>query len=93
MGGVSKHIVKRRGHTEPFDERKVYASVYRACTSLRMTAAESELVAARVCQDVESWLEEKKEVTSTDIFHEAIKHFHTLNPDAAYLYKHFRNVS
>jgi len=62
------HIVKRALHyTEPYDERKLYASVYAACLSVRTPAGEAELTADRVCRTVEPWLEDKSEVTSGDI--------------------------
>lgn len=46
-------IVKRRtGHSEPYDERKVYASIYASCLSVRAPVGAAELTAARVCQDL-----------------------------------------
>jgi transcriptional regulator NrdR family protein len=88
-----KHIVKRRGHTEVYDERKLYASVYSACVALRTPVPKAELVAERVALDVNQWLEPKQEVTSADIFREAGRHLVVYDPDAAYLYTHFRSIS
>lgn len=85
-----KHIIKRKGHTEPYDQRKLYASIYAACLSVRATEGEAELVADRVCKDVEVWLEKKHEVTAHDIRRIASQHFEVYNPDAAYMYKYHR---
>lgn len=88
-----KRVVKRRGHTEDYDERKLYASVFRACTVVSMPMTEAELVAASVCRDMAGWLDDKHEITSRDIFREVGKHLEAYNSEAAYMYKHFRNVS
>lgn len=93
MGNVKKHIVKRQGHTEAYDQRKLYASVYASLVSLRTAAPEAELVADRVCKHVEEWLDKKHEVTSKDILRNAAHHLQNYNDDAAFLYLHHRSVS
>jgi len=80
------------GHSEPYDERKLYASVYAACLSLRTPAGEAELTANKVCQDIQPWLQNKAEVTSTDIRHQATEHLKLYNPDAAYMYARHRTM-
>jgi len=88
----TKHIVKRAGHRELFDARKLYASVYAACLSVRTPEGEAELVAAQVQQLVEEWLERKHEVTGHDIRIQATKHLKVYNPDAAYMYRAHREL-
>ena len=85
-----KHIVKRAGHSEEYDGRKLYASIYAACLSVRTLPGEAELVAERVQKETERWLEMKHEVTGHDIRLQASKHLHVYNPDAAYMYKNHR---
>lgn len=86
---MSTTIVKRRSrHTEPYDQRKLYASIYAACLSVRTPAGEAELTAQHVCKDIVPWLYQKLEVTSHDIRAQAARHLHTYNPHAAYIYKH-----
>lgn len=80
------------GITEPYDERKLYASIYAACLALRTPAGEAELTAAKVCKDIEPWLENKPEVTSTDIRHQAADHLKLYNPDASYMYVRHRSM-
>lgn len=87
-----KHIVKRRGHTEEYDERKLYASIYFACAVANSPNTELELVASKVVGDVERWLEEKHEVTSKDIFTQALKHLRVYNETAAYMYEHHTRI-
>lgn len=89
----STHIVKRTPHyTEPYDERKLYASVYAACLSVRTPAGEAELTADRVCQAVAPWLEDKPEVTSYDIRRKTSECLNVYNPDAAYMYMRHRII-
>ncbi len=86
------HIVKRHGHTEAFDERKLYASVFSACQSVREPEGSAELIADKVAHDVKQWLTTKHEVTSNDIRAIAAKHLQSYHPDAAYIYKHHRVI-
>lgn len=87
-----KHIVKRAGHTETYDRRKLYASIYAACLSVREHTGSAELIAGEVTRELEKWLETKHEVTANDIRHVAAKHLKVINPDAAYMYLHHRVI-
>lgn len=87
-----KHIVKRAGHTELYDERKLYAAIFSACQSLREPEGSAELIADKVTKDINAWLDKKHEVTSNDIRAQAAKHLHVYHPDAAYMYLHHRVV-
>jgi transcriptional regulator NrdR family protein len=87
-----KHIVKRAGHTEPYDEKKLYASIFYACQSVREPSGSAELIAEKVVADVNEWIEKKHEVTSNDIRHNAAKHLQVYHPDASYMYLHHRVV-
>ena len=82
----NKHIVKRKGHTEPYDSRKLYASIYAACLAVRATQGEAELVAAQVIKDFEAWLKKKHEVTAADIRRIAGKHLAAYNDNAGLIY-------
>lgn len=91
---MGTHIVKRSpGHSEPYDERKLYASIYASCLSVRIPTGEAELTADKICQDIAPWLRQKPEITSADIRRKAAEHLQVYNPNAAYLYKHHRIIS
>jgi transcriptional regulator NrdR family protein len=87
-----QHIVKRKGHTEPYDQKKVYAAVFSACQSVREPAGSAELVADKVMHDVNSWIITKHEVTANDIRRQAAKHLEAYNQDAAHMLLHHRVV-
>ncbi len=87
-----QRIVKRKGHTEYFDARKIYASVFSACMCLRMHDSEAELIADMVSHEVENMVKDKAEV-STQVLHKLVAE--TLikyQPDAGYMYDTHREV-
>jgi transcriptional regulator NrdR family protein len=86
------HIVKRAGHTETYDPRKLYASIYAACLTLREHTGTAELTAKEVTEEVEKWLLKKHEVTANDIRRVASDALKNINPDAAHMYRHHRVV-
>ena len=92
MDEPMKCVVKRAGHTEIYDERKLYASVYAAMRAVREPAGTAELVAKEVESKVQNWLEHKHEVTSNDLRRVAAEHLRNINPGAAFIYKHHRVV-
>lgn len=87
------HIVKRHGHKEPFDERKLYASVYAACLTSRMLHEEAESIANLVTREVIKWVVDKDEVTSSEVSEQAGKELEHLNKEAAFMYKTHRDIS
>ncbi len=86
------HIVKRGGHTESYDSKKLYASVYAAALSMRTPAGTAELIAGEVVKHVETWIGKKHEVTSNDIRRVAHERLTTINQEAATIYKLHRNI-
>ena len=86
------HVVKRAGHSEPYDERKLYASIFASCIAVRENVPTAELIAERVSQDIAKWLGSKHEITSHDIRTHAAIHLKEYNDDAAWIYKHHKNI-
>lgn len=85
-------VVKRAGHSEMFDEKKLYASIYSACIAVREPAGTAEVLAERVVSDVKAWVGRKHEVTSNDIRRIASQHLHGYNIEAAHLYHQQRTI-
>ena len=86
-------LVKRKGHTEEFDQKKLYASVYAACMTLRMKEEEAELLAETVSGEVGKALASHDELSSQTIHSHVAKALHRYNPDAAFLYDTHRDIS
>ena len=87
-----KHIIKRHGHNEAYNDHKLYASIYSACQSVREPSGSAELIADKVVKDMAGWIAKKHEVTSNDLRRTAAIHLKAYNPDAAYMYLHHRVV-
>lgn len=87
------HIVKRAGHLEKFDERKVYATCYKACINASIHAQEAERICERVTKDIKIWIKAKKKVTSNQIFQQMIKTLKKQNKDAAFMYETHRDIA
>ncbi len=87
------HIVKRRGHKQPFDERKIYASVYAACLAAHTNVEEAESAANLVTREVKKEIEKEEEIDSSQIFKLAGSELENLNKEAAYMYKTHRDIS
>lgn len=87
------HIVKRKGHKQKFDERKIYASVYAACLSAHVDKEEAEATANLVAREIKKWLEGKKEITSDQIFSKVGEELGHLNKDASFMYTTHRDIS
>ena len=85
--------VKRRGHTEEFDGRKIYASCYAACLSSHVNHLDAEQICEKVSSDMEKWAKKKKAVKSDDIFKKMIATIKKHNKDAAFMYETHRDIS
>ncbi len=86
------HLVKRKGHIEEFDERKIYASVFASCMVLRMTDEESEVIADMVTHEVLDALKKEKDIQAHKIHEEVVKTLRKYNPDVAYMYDTHKDI-
>jgi transcriptional regulator NrdR family protein len=64
---TSRVVVKRRGRTEPYDERKVYASVYAAALNCHYDERLSEEIALEAMKKVNTWARGKTQLLSQEI--------------------------
>jgi len=60
-------IVKRKGHKEKFDEKKVYGSVYAACASAHYNETECKKTAEKITKIIKNFLKNKKQIQSQEI--------------------------
>lgn len=87
------HIVKRKGHTQEFDDRKVYASVYAACLAAHTKTEEAESISNLISREIKHWVLKKEIVTSNEIFKKVGEELQALNKAAAFMYKTHRDIS
>lgn len=84
------HVVKRKGHNEHFDERKVYASVYAAALNCNYPDYKSEEIARTVTEKIKKWIKHKEVVDYTEIraeIQDAIK-----DQDVLLMYRHHEDL-
>jgi len=86
-------IVKRRGHAEKFDEKKLYASVYFACKTVELDHAKCEMISKKVLGKVKGEMKRKKSVSSDDIFKTAGIELERHDKNAAFMYLTHRDLS
>ena len=86
-------IVKRKGHTELYDERKVYGSCCFSCRNAHLSEQESEEICKKVSAAITKWVKKQKVVSSNDIFKLLIEELKKHNEDASFLYETHRDIS
>jgi transcriptional regulator NrdR family protein len=87
------HIIKRRGHLQEFDERKIYASVYAACLVARTDEEMAEATANLVVKQLKEWIITKSHLTSHEILKKVIEELDQLNKEASFIYRTHRDIS
>ena len=91
---MHSHIVKRRkGHREPYDNHKVYASCYAASLNAGLSKEEAEALCEKVTRAIDAWVLEKDSVTSEEIFREIIRVLKTHDTKVAFMYETHRDIS
>jgi transcriptional regulator NrdR family protein len=90
---LSSLVVKRGGEDQPFDERKLYASIFISLRIANESEKKAEIIAGEVVTLLKRWLEEKTHVTSRDIRNHAAHQLKEYNQVAAYVYTHHRTLS
>ena len=87
------HMVKRRGHREKYDERKVYASVFAACLSAHVPEKDAEEIAAKASESVSRWIGRQQTVTAHQIYAVVEKDLKKRDRNAAFMYQTHMDVS
>lgn len=86
-------IVKRKGHSEEYDQKKVYASVYSAFMTNGFSEREAEKKADEITKQVTKWVDKKKSIDSGEIFRVVANLMKKEDKEAAFLYETHRDVS
>lgn len=92
-GKTVLQIVKRKGHTELYDEKKVYGSCFFACRNAHLSVQEAEEICSKITASVTKSVRKRKIVSSNYIFKLLIQELKKHNEDAAFLYETHRDIS
>lgn len=88
-----KLVVKRKGHKQEFDPKKLYASIYSACIALRMREGQAELIADNVSKDITDELANNSSIDSKELISMVVESLEQYDSDAAFLYRSHRDIS
>ncbi len=88
-----KHLVKRAGHTEAYDEKKLKRSIYRAALNAHHSDAQAKKIAAAAMKKLSAWIKTRKSVRAHVLHVKAVAILKTIDPDVALLYEHHENLS
>ncbi|MBM3282441.1 MAG: hypothetical protein FJY86_03840 [Candidatus Diapherotrites archaeon] len=89
---TAQHVVKRHGHAEAFDERKIYASTYESCHAAQLSTKQAEKIAASVTLHVKKWAEKKTHMNSNEIHTHVVKELKKHHADVAFMYDKHREI-
>tara|TARA_Y100000310_G_scaffold70474_1_gene66146 strand:- start:7184 stop:7483 length:300 start_codon:yes stop_codon:yes gene_type:complete len=81
-------IVKRKGHTEEFDEKKVYGSVYAACASAHYEDTLCEKTSEKITSHIKKFAKGKKMIKSEDIHKKVVAELKKKDKELAFFYEH-----
>ncbi len=90
---TARHVVKRRGHAEAYDVRKVYGSVLVACLGSHVKEKQAEKIAMDVSDYITKLVEKSHTITAHEIFYEVTKRMKKHHADAAFMYETHRDLS
>lgn len=86
-------VVKRRGHIERFDRKKVYASIYAACASYHLEEKSCENIAEKTSKKLDEKIKNKKEIKASEIHALVLSELKKINSELAFFYdKHLPNL-
>ena len=91
--GICRHVIKRKGHQEIYDEKKVYASVYSAALNCHYSEKKSEKLAERVMKAVNKLVESKRVFNSSSIRNFILGILERIDSDVALMYEHYLDLS
>jgi len=93
MGGDMTLVVKRKGHKERFDERKIYASIYAACASAWYSEIHCENISGKVTKRIKNSLKNKNEIRASLIKRKIISELKKIDKRLVFYYEeHLPNL-
>jgi len=88
-----KYVIKASGELEHYDNKKLFASIYRTCLACDIDHTHATDIARQVSKGANEWLGNKTEVSSHDIRAHAHASLRKLNKQAGCLYAHHRIIA
>ena len=87
------HVMKRDGHLETFDLKKIYQAAYEACLNVHLSLLASKKIAQHVVKDIKELVKNKPKIKSDVLFAEVARALYKHNEHVAFMYETHRDIS
>lgn len=86
-------VVKRKGHKEKFDEKKLYASIYAACASAHWNEESCEKIAAKITNAMKKLIKSRSTIKASEIHDKVSAQLKKIHKELSFFYdKHLPNL-
>ncbi len=85
-------VVKRGGHAEKYDEKKIYTTVYASAINAHLNEQRAEEIATKITIAIDELIQKSKRVDSVDIKTEIQNLLIIEDGDVALMYEHHTNI-
>lgn len=95
MTEIDNVICDRKGEKQPFDDHKLYASVYHPARECNYDEQEAEELADEIVDEVSVWIEDHEDdvITSKEIRHKVISLLNDHDEGIAFMYKSHLDIN
>ena len=85
-------VIKSNGVTEAYDSYKLEKSLIEAFRITKSPAGQAEHSTKYVLAEFQKWVQDKPEITSSDISRQVGKILGNIDPSTAYIFKNFKSI-
>lgn len=86
-------VVKRKGHKEKYDEKKVYGSIYAACASAHYDEMQCEKLSEQITGKINKFVKNRKIIQSTKLREKIENELKKKDEELAFFYEqHIPNL-
>ncbi|MBS7346176.1 MAG: hypothetical protein KIG14_00480 [Candidatus Sacchiramonaceae bacterium] len=85
-------IIKSSGESEAYDSHKLERSLSEAFKMTKSPAGQAEHFTKYVLTEFQKWIQDKPEITSSDVNRQVAKILDNIDPNTAYIFKNFKSI-
>lgn len=90
---VQIHVMKKDGHIEEFDSRKILLGSFEACMNAQLSRKVCEKVSEAVTDKLTKQYKKVKKIKSDNIFKDIAKELKKHSKEAAFMFETHRDIS
>lgn len=85
--------IKKQGHAEKFDEKKLYESVYKTALNCHLEEEESRDIAQKITDTIAGWINEKTHITTNELRFQVINLLELEDSELSMMYENHYNIN